>query len=841
MIFPRIDASTFLCVVFLLASTYGLGQKASSNTDSPAAAHMRLLNNSLLHLHEQIQQADANSARTLRVQAAMVITQRAAALTKLIQNDQHAALTFAFSPELLAELADKFPQSAALLESHKTVTGPVQHWVADYPKGSHSWWSMITNGGNLNLYFAEQESAKLKSGQLLRATGVVAGSEMAVETGVPVQSGSRLGTGKDPSRLAKVDSRGWHLLASTLFLLGFVFSLPSLNCKIPFPRTRMRSVLKQLAVCGLAGAVVVTGSMPMDAQSSCRTTGVQNTIVILATFPGVTPLSTLTTQSVYDMFFATTRPSLNSYWQEASYGTTSAAGDVFGWYTLNGSYNGCQSLSSLQSDAMSAAAASGANFQNYNRVVVIFPDVLGCGWSGLSSIGGSSLNTPSGIINASSSYLSAAYASVQVAAHELGHGLGLAHASSRGFTDSSGTPITLGPLGTRGGLTEYGDKFSAMSCCTGNLGGEYGAPHKAEILDWLAPNIGYQTVQANGSYTLQPYEVPGGLKAIKVQRGTGNDSWLWLEYRQSDGSYDTPQLSGGAFPSPVNTLLPPQPYSGVLIHYQDSNAGLYTHLINYTPSDSSFFSPALLAGQSWSDPYTNLSLSVQSATPTGLTVNVSYGSTPCTQANPTVTSTPLDPSIYPGNSTGYNVSVTNNDSAGCSASTFSLGSTLPSNWPTSFSASSLTLSPGQSGSVTMTKTGPSGTGPGTYAVNASATSAANSAYIGNTNANVTVMSAPTLTVTLSIPATSYTRRSTVPITAMVLNGGVSAAGANVIFTLTQADGSKITQSATTGSTGTATWNYRLGPKSPTGTDSVAAQSVLNSMTANSNSVSFTVK
>jgi len=76
---------------------------------------------------------------------------------------------------------------------------------------------------------------------------------------------------------------------------------------------------------------------------------------------------------------------------------------------------------------------------------------------------------------------------------------------------------------------------------------------------------------------------------------------------------------------------------------------------------------------------------------------------------------------------------------------------------------------------------------------------------------------------------------------MVLNGGVSAAGANVIFTLTQADGSKITQSATTGSTGTATWNYRLGPKSPTGTDSVAAQPVLNSMTANSNSVTFTVK
>src|SRR5262249_41478185 len=157
----------------------------------------------------------------------------------------------------------------------------------------------------------------------------------------------------------------------------------------------------------------------------------------------------------------------------------------------------------------------------------------------------------------------------------------------------------------------------------------------------------------------------------------------------------------------------------------------------------------------WSDPYTNLSLSVQSATSTGLTVNVSYGSTPCTQANPTVASSPFDPSTNPGNSAEYNVSITNNDSAGCSASTFHLGSTLPSSWPTSFSSSSVSLSPGETGSVTMTKTVPSATGPGTYAVNVSATNAGTNAYLGNSNANVTVISAPSTTVSLSIPATSY--------------------------------------------------------------------------------------
>src|SRR5262249_48496676 len=396
--------------------------------------------------------------------------------------------------------------------------------------------------------------------------------------------------------------------------------------------------------------------------------------------------------------------------------------------------------------------------------------------------------------DASSSYLSAAYATPSVITHELGHGLGLSHAASRGFTDSSGNPITLGPTGTTGNLTEYGDKFSTMSCCTGNVGGEYAAPHKAEVLDWLAPNTGYQTVQASGSYTLEPYEVSGGLKAIKVQRGTGNNAWLWLEYRQSDGNYDTPQSNGGGFPSPVHTFLSPQPYSGALVHYEDSTTGPHSHLINYTPSDSSFFSPALVVGQGWSDPYSNVSLSVVSATSAGLTVNVNYSSTPCKQANPTVSITPLDPSTYPGTGAGYSMSVANNDSPGCSASTFTPSSSQPSGFTSAFSAGSITINPGQSGSLTMTQTPPAGTAPGTYAISASAS---NLSYVGLATSNLTVMAAPSTMITVSVPASSYTRKSTVPITATVINGGSLVSGVSVTFTLTTASGNKVNQAATT--------------------------------------------
>src|SRR5260370_16837773 len=93
------------------------------------------------------------------------------------------------------------------------------------------------------------------------------------------------------------------------------------------------------------------------------TTGVQNVIVILATFPGVTPPPNITPQSVHDMFFGTS-PSVNSFWQETSYGTTSATGDVFGWFTLTGTYSGTasQSLAAQQSAAMPAATLPAPHF-----------------------------------------------------------------------------------------------------------------------------------------------------------------------------------------------------------------------------------------------------------------------------------------------------------------------------------------------------------------------------------------------------------------------------------------------------------------------------------------------
>src|SRR5260370_23328313 len=117
-----IIATICLFLSVIGASAKGRAATSGSSHESDRAAQVRTLNNSVLQLHGQMQE-NASGAAGIHSQAAIVLAQRAAALQTLIQEDPHTALTFAFSPELLADLAAKFPSSAAELESHTPLTG----------------------------------------------------------------------------------------------------------------------------------------------------------------------------------------------------------------------------------------------------------------------------------------------------------------------------------------------------------------------------------------------------------------------------------------------------------------------------------------------------------------------------------------------------------------------------------------------------------------------------------------------------------------------------------------------------------------------------------------------
>ena len=844
---PRILKPISVAAIFFLSGIAAPAQQPI--TDSPSGGRARALNNSLLNLHAQMQQADVHNARTLQGQAAYLIAQRSAALATLIQQNPQEALTFAFSPELLADLAAKFPQSTSQLESHTVVAGPVQHMIADYPKGSRSWWTINTGQRSVMLYFAGPEPRELRSGETLQASGVLLGQRMAVETSRIVRNQTMTpGT----ASAQHPGGRNWPVYGFVA-IVAFL-ALPSAGKRIGATRQTYRGFYASVL---LLGATLLSAAGSFAQAPPCATAGPQSVAVLMVVYPGTTIPAYLSQQNIYAAYFNNPGGmSLSDYWWQASYQQTSVTGDVYGWFTLTYGASGYSSFDTLTQDAVNIAIGAGVPIQNYNRLSLVMPD-WGGGWAGLAELSCASTYTlpTGGSITVSTSYINgtswnnqnitqeqAINNAAMIAMHELGHNLGLNHSNSRAFTDASANPIPLSALGVQGTVQEYGDSFDAMSNGTP---GHYDAPHKIEELNWIGPN-NYAVVQSSGTWTVEPMETSlsaTGLKALKIQRAT--NAWLWLEYRQPLGVYDL-----AYYRDPTYMSWADQFYSGALIHYEDSfTTGSYTHLLDFTPTSSyGFNDPSLAAGQSWTDAFTGLSISVQSATTSGLTVTVNYPtSTPtCTAGTPTIAFSPLDPSIYPGNSASYNLTVTNNDSASCPANTFTMGSSMPSGWPTSFSSGSVTISPGKSASVVLTKTGPAGTSQGTYQANANAVSGLN---VGSATANITVMSPPALTVTVGVPNAAYTFRSSVPITATVLNGGTGATGANVSFTVMTPSGSTVTQSATTTTSGTAIWSYKLTSRATAGTYYVSAQASLSSgsrkalstVNAVSNTASFSVQ
>ncbi len=572
----------------------------------------------------------------------------------------------------------------------------------------------------------------------------------------------------------------------------------------------------QESVAAASGTIVTTAATP------CGPKGDQKIAILMITFPGIAAPTNVTATGVKDIMQATTGRSVDDFWRKASYNQTwVTTADVYGWYTLDRVYT-CDEYSAMRSAAIAAADAD-VNFLNYNRLFLILPDPGGCGWAGLGNVGCTTFSSADGTVTASTSWMLANdFASrdygVKLTLHEGGHNLGLMHSRSRDFGLEP-----LGAIGTTGAYSEYGDPNSTMGYW--NFG--HYAGYQKQSIGWQsASNL--QTVQTTGTYSILPTEIgTAAVQTLKVKRGTDNtaNAWLWLEYRQPVDTYD-------------NTLNA-QMFTGALIHYQDNNTGTYTDLLDFTRTNTSFADAALALGQTWVDPYSNLSLSITGATANALTVNVNYGPIPCVRNAPTISASPTNPSAYAGASVNYTLSITNNDSLGCPASTFNLSSTLPAGFASAFSVASVALTPGQVSNVTMTKTIPAGTTPAVYPVDASATSV-DSANTGT--ANLTVMAPPPpLTVTASTNAASYAARSNVTMSAKVLSGANPASGATVVFTLTKPNGTSTTKTATTSTTGTVSWTYKLGPKDPTGTYTVTATATFSPLTTTSAPVTFTVK
>jgi len=511
------------------------------------------LNDRLLELQEQVSGAAPEQAVGLRNQAAGVIQFRQRALSALIAQNPQQALPLAFAPGVLAQLASSFPGSAAQLESRGVWQGELAYLIEDDESmaASRTHLRLRTEQEVLQLHLAVAQPPGLRSGVQLQVAGLRAGDSVAVES-------------------------------ATL--------LPA----------------------------------PPAPPLVCSTQGAQPIVAILANLQSFTLGAGITQDLVWGILlgnaFAPTSQNpgnrhVDDFWQQNSDGKTSvdsATSVVVGPYTLPGDYNtdGECDPDSMLADAL-AAADPDVNFNDYTRVMIVFPQNMACSFAGLASVGCFTNSSPhEHNFNASVSWnradqMDTRNSGVQLITHEGGHNLGLAHASSRDFGAK-----TLGPIGTPGTHDEYGDVFSTMGAW--NFG-FYSAQHAAEQLDWLTLDTNYQVVETNGTYTIENYEKrPAGMKALKVRRGTGNDAWLWIEYRQNTGLYDS--------------RLNSQVWDGVLIHHQDSTTDPgYTYLPDFfEPAMDDWTDVALPAGSTWTDSHSNLFLRVSNATATSVDVTVTY-------------------------------------------------------------------------------------------------------------------------------------------------------------------------------------------------------------------------
>ncbi len=545
-------------------------------------------------------------------------------------------------------------------------------------------------------------------------------------------------------------------------------------------RVRVRGQIEG-AVMALDGADA--GSLETMAMTLPNTMGQQNVAVILVNFQdnAIQPVTPATANS---LVMTTT----SNHYKESSFGQTWFTGQTFGWYTIPVSKTGCDYYL-IAAEADKAATAAGVNLAAFNRKVYMFPTNSTCGWAGMGNVGGT--NTKAWING---------QFNLKTVGHEMGHNYGLRHAH--------GLDCDVSALGNTCSSLPYGDAADLM----GNLRTGHFSPFAKEQLGWLNDGVSpaIHTASSTGRYSIEPYSSSSvGPKAIKVPRGVdslGRKTWYYLEFRQ---------LVGGDTVLNAGNLT-----AGLVVRTATEGDGDSSYQIDMSPGSSIYGNVeltdgALALGQTYTDAVAKVSFTLASADANGATLDVVVnGSTPpptCTRGSPAFSVVGPTVAVAAGSAVRYTLSVSNRDSSACPATTFSLARSIPAGWTGTLAASTLSISPGASGSTTLTVTSPATTSAGNYGIGTGISSSAGSVHTANRSVTYAVASASgsgTLTETVGTDKTSYLRGQTVYMSALVKNNGVAVNGASVKFNITL-NGSVTVVSATSGSDGYARATYRL--------------------------------
>ena len=462
------------------------------------------------------------------------------------------------------------------------------------------------------------------------------------------------------------------------------------------------------------------GSTVLTAASSQPTTviGDQKTLVIVANFNNVSV--TCSIASITDIMFTDPNgQSVDAVYRDNSNDCVSFSGTVVGPYTINFSSTGVCDPAQWADAAEAAAAAAGVNTASYARKVYVLPQ-NSCPMSGYGSVGGAT--GEAWVFGCSVR---------RIYQHELGHNLGMMHASSPG--------------------DEYGDNTDPMGIYFIPRVFGFNSPHRLQM-GWL-PDTSIQTISESGLYEIAPLGVRSASatapQALLIRKPDTGEQYV-VSYR---------------FP----------------VGYDSNIDGLYFYrstVHRYWPGPTAF-NTYILAGladsETFADSINGVVVTQVAHDSTRALVRVELSHV-CNAAAPTVSITPSIQDGSVGTRLTYAVSIVNNDSTTCPPSTFTLNGVAPSGWTLSVSPASLTLGPGASGNATLTLTSPIGTGLGRYDAVVNVSDGATASHIASGAVSYSVIgdtTAPTAPTNLKATTNSKKKQIQLAWTAATDSNGVA--------------------------------------------------------------------
>lgn len=372
-----------------------------------------------------------------------------------------------------------------------------------------------------------------------------------------------------------------------------------------------------------------------------------------------------TVSQVDAMLFSGTGMTYTDAMQEVSNGTLTTTGETTGVYNMSCTSDYGSQQSCWRSELQAAAQADGYNTSSYDHLIHVLPR------SSNSGLGGYAYYN-----NAVSFIFACQYPLIYQ--HELGHNLGMAHASNLS--------------------AEYGDNSDYMGTPSYGRYHNNNAPHKDQK-QWIPSNK--IVTGGAGTYTIDSLDLPASQSTnpqmIKIAKADTNE-YYYISLR-------TPINIGDGMPALYQNMVNIHRYRGSGISF-------------------TYFLQALAAGSSFNDTTNGISVLVNSIN--GNTANVTIGAQ-CSTNVPTLSVTPNEIGGAPGDTVSYSATLRNNDSSNCGSSNYSFSASAPTGFSTGFSIPSAMLSPGQSISSTLSVTAPTSGANDSNTINVTASGGSGSA------------------------------------------------------------------------------------------------------------------